>query len=211
MMMAGGGFVDANNNIDFANPGNIKAFEFIRALNKNTPTGIVGAPQEGPWWDAFMQQKIAFVVDGPWRMESAKAAGIETGYSTLPKPKGGIDANVTIGVVFYSVPTYAKNKEGGFRLIETLIDPALQQMIVDFNQRSPVLKSYLNDKKFMSSYLATFYMGLQGQVSCLPTFKGNQSAKIWDVFCQNMTRAIVTDENIGTILANTKSIAEKMQ
>ncbi len=207
MMMAGGGFVDADGKPNFNTPGNVKALEFIRAADKNSPLGLAGAPGEGGWWDAFSQQKIAYVVDGPWRFPQASSIGIDCGYSPLPVPQGGQAANVTIGAAFYSVPTYAANKEGAFKFIETLFDRKIQDLVVEFNKRPPVLNAYGDDPEFMNSYIATFYKGLMGNVSGLPTYAGNQNAKIWDVFHQHMTQAIVTNGDVQSILKKAQKIA----
>lgn len=211
MMTAGGGFVDENNDIQFAHPGNIKALEFIRKLNKNTPPGIAAAPSEGGFWDAYHEGRMGFVVDGPWRQPEAEKVGIPTGYSPLPLPDvGGRAANVTIGAAFYSVPTYSKNKEGAFKLIETLIDQEVQAISLPLMKRSCVLMSWGDKPANQESYYYTFWLALQGQVVGLPTYK-SQSAKVWDIFHQNMTKAIVTDLPIDEIMAEAERRAKALQ
>ena len=208
MMMAGGGFIGKDGKAAFNTPGNIKALTFMRDLAKNSPPGAAGGADEGGWWDALNQGKIAYVVDGPWRYQAGVALGMNIGYSVLPVPDGGSPANVTIGAAFYGVPKYAKNPDAAFVFIESLIDKKVQDLIVANNNRPPVLKAYGNDSKFMSSYMATFWKALNGNVTGLPTYPGNQSAKIWDVFHQAMTQAIVTNGDIKSILAAAQSQAE---
>jgi hypothetical protein len=70
---------------------------------------------------------------------------------------------------------------------------------------------YENDSEFMNSYMSTFFLALQGDVSGLPTYKGNQNAKIWDVFHQHMTEAIITDGNIAEILKRAQDLALRYQ
>lgn len=211
MMMAGGGFIDENGDVDFDNPGNVRAFEFLRELSKNSPSGAVAGASEGGWWDALNQGKIAYVVDGPWRLAAGEALGMDIGYGTLPIPEGGEPANVTIGAAFYGVPTYAENKEEAFLFIEALLDKDVQDMHVESGQRPPVLKVYSQDEEFMDSYIATFHETLYGDVSGLPTYKGDSNARIWDVFHQHMAEAIVTDGDIEEILARAQELGERYQ
>jgi multiple sugar transport system substrate-binding protein len=211
MMMAGGGFIDDNGDVAFDTPGNVRALSFMRELAKNSPPGAVAGASEGGWWDALNQGKIAYVVDGPWRLGAGNDLGMNIGYSTLPIPEGGQPANVTIGAAFYGVPTYAENKEEAFLFIEALIDESVQDLHVQRAQRPPVLKSYSNDPEFASSYIATFHETLYGDVSGLPTFKGDSNARIWDVFHQAMAEAVVTDGDIEEILARAQELGEQYQ
>jgi multiple sugar transport system substrate-binding protein len=211
LMMAGGGFVDAQGNAAFDSPGNVEALTFMRELSKNSPPGAAAGASEGGWWDALNQGKIAFVVDGPWRLAAGTALGMDIGYSVLPVPEGRDPANVTIGAAFYGVPTYAENPAAAFAFIESLIDKRVQDLVIVNNNRPPVLKAYENDAEFMDSYMATFFKALQGDVSGLPTYKGNQNAKIWDVFHQHMTEAIITNGDIGEILGRAQALAERYE
>jgi multiple sugar transport system substrate-binding protein len=211
MMMAGGGFVGTDGRANFNTPENVKALAFMRDLAKNSPPGAAAGAAEGGWWDALNQGKIAYVVDGPWRLQAGISLNMNIGYSVLPIPDGGSPANVTIGAAFYGVPKYAKNPAAAFTFIEALIDKSVQDLIVENNNRPPVLKAYQQDSKFMSSYMATFFKALQGNVTGLPTYPGNQNAKIWDVFHQAMTQAIITNGDIKSILDNAQALAEKYE
>ena len=211
MMTPGGGFVDENNDINFTNPANIRAFEFLRELNENTPPGIAGAPGEGGWWNAFSQGQICFVVDGPWRMANAKLVGIDCGYSPLPIPDAnGRAANVTIGAVFFGVPIYSKNKEGAFKYIMHLVDEYVQERTLPMINRSVVLKSWGENPENKTSYYYTIWQALQGQVVGLPTYD-KQDAKVWDIFHQAMTQAIMTTGSIEDIISKAEAKAKALQ
>ena len=211
MMMAGGGFIDGNGDVAFDSPGNIQALSFMRELAKNSPPGAVAGASEGGWWDALNQGKIAYVVDGPWRLAAGNDLGMDIGYSTLPIPAGGSAANVTIGAAFYGVPTYAENKDEAFLFLEALIDERVQALHASRQERPPVLQSYSQDADFAASYIATFHETLYGDVSGLPTYKGESNARIWDVFHQAMAEAVVTDGDIGEILARAQELGERYQ
>ncbi len=211
MKMTGGGFVDKDNNIIFDHPGNVQALEYIRKLDKNVPPGLAAAPGEGGFWDALMQGRIAYAVDGPWRYPQAETLGLDFGYSTLPVPEDGNPANVTIGAAFYGIPTYSDNKEGAWKFIEALIDPEVQENVKESQLRPPVLKSFGDDPEFQKTYIYTFYKSLaSGDVSGLPTYN-KSSAKVWDVFHQAMSKAVVTNMSIEQILEKAQSQAEAIQ
>lgn len=211
LSMAGGGFIDDNGDVAFNTPGNVRALSFVRELEGNSPLGLAGGPTEGGWWDAFNQGRIAYVVDGPWRLAAGTSLGIDVGYSTLPVPEGGQPANVTIGAAFYGVPTFAENKEAAFSFIDSLIDESVQDLIAELGERPPVLRAYSEDPEFMDSYIATFHEALYGDVSGLPTYKGDSNARIWDVFHQAMAEAVVTDGDIQAILDRAQDAAEELQ
>lgn len=211
MMTPGGGFVDENNDINFTHPANIRALEFIRELNKNTPPGIAAAPGEGGFWNAFSQGRICFVVDGPWRMAEGSQVGIDVGYSPLPIPDtNGRVANVTIGAVYYGVPTYSQNKEGAFKYIMTMLDEYVQNRVLTIIKRSTVLKAWGAKLEHKGSFYYTMWEALRGQVVGLPTFKV-QNAKVWDIFHQAMTKAIVTSVPVEEIMAEAQAKAEALQ
>ena len=211
LMMAGGGFIDSNGDAAFNTPGNVEALSFMRELATHSPPGAAAGASEGGWWDALNQGKIAYVVDGPWRLAAGEALGMDIGYSVLPIPEGGSPANVTIGAAFYGVPTYAENPDAAFAFIESLIDKRVQDLVIVNNNRPPVRAEYENDSDFMDSYMSTFFLALQGDVSGLPTYKGDQNAKIWDVFHQHMTEAIITEGDIGEILDRAQELAIRYQ
>jgi len=212
MMTPGGGFVDEDNNINFTHPANIRALKFIRELDKNTPSGIAGAPGEGGFSNAFNQGRICFDVDGPWRMAESTQAGIDVGCGPLPIPAvNGRPANVTIGAVFYGVPTYSKNKEGAFKYIMSFLDEYVQERSLLRIKRSCVLKSWGEDPANQDSYYYTIWQALQSQVAGLPTFN-KENAKVWDIFHQLMTKAVVlTSGSVEEIMAEAQRKAEALQ
>lgn len=212
MLENGGGFVDKNLRPAFNTPANIQAFEFLRKLDRNIPPGLAGEPNEGAFWDAFHQGKIAYIVDGPWRKEEAKRFGIDVGFSLLPLPRGKTQhAVITIGAAFYGVPTYSKNKDAAFKYLAALLDKKPQDVIAQDGRRPPVLKAFQNDSAFMASYMGTFYKALAGNAQGLPTFAGEQNAKIWDIFHQAATKAVVTTGDIKAILDEAQKTAAALK
>jgi multiple sugar transport system substrate-binding protein len=208
----GGGFVDAGSRPAFNSPANIETLTYVRKLAKNIPPGLAGEPNEGAFWDAFHQGKMAYIIDGPWRKSEAKRFGVEVGYSGLPMPKGKTQPFViTIGAAFYGVPTYAKNKDAAFKYLEALLDKSVQDVVVKDGRRPPVLKLYQKDPDFMGSYMGAFYKALGGSAQGLPTFAGEQNAKIWDILHQAGTKAIVTDGDIKQIMDEAQRTAAALK
>lgn len=77
----GGGFVDENFQPAFNSEANIETVSYLRKLARNIPVGLAGEPNEGAFWDAFNQNKLAYIIDGPWRKGAAARFDIEVGYS----------------------------------------------------------------------------------------------------------------------------------
>ncbi len=212
LLKSGGGFVDKDSRPAFNSPANIETFAYVRKLVLNIPPGLAGDPNEGAFWDAFHQGKMAYIIDGPWRKAEAKRFGIEVGFSAIPMPKGKtVPYVITIGAAFYGVPTYAKNKEAAFKYLEALLDKSVQDVIAKDGRRPPVLKVYQKDNEFMNSYIGTFYKALGGTAQGLPTFAGEQNAKIWDIFHQAATRAIITKEDIKKIMDEAQKTAAALK
>ena len=144
-------------------------------------------------------------------MANAKLVGIDCGYSPLPIPDtNGRAANVTIGAVFFGVPVYSKNKEGAFKYIMHLVDEYVQERTLPMIHRSVVLKSWGENPENKTSYYYTIWEALQGQVVGLPTYN-KQDAKVWDIFHQAMTQAIMTTGSIEDIISKAEAKAKALQ
>ncbi len=208
LMQTGGGFVDEQGQSTLNAEKNVKAFELLRQLNALNPKGLMTATDEGTFWDAFNKGQIAYVVDGPWRIQGCKDAKIECGISELPIPADGQKGNVTIGASFYAVPNYSKNKEAAFKYINTLIGETVQQNVAEAGFRTPVLKSLLNDEyKAKQPELYALSAGLSGAVAGLPTYD-KDGAKAWQAIGDAATKSMLTQTAVVDILNEAQATIE---
>ena len=207
-LMLGGGYADEDGTPTFDSSANIKAFEYLRLLAKQCPQGIVVGPGEGPWWDALNRKEVAITVDGPWRITEGSKMGLNIGVGSLPLPKGGKPANVTIGAAFYAVHTFSKNKEEGFKFLQYLVSKDAQAVIAKWAIRAPVLKKVAEDPSFKNGYPAmyTVYQTMKEGVKGLPTFKKND-AKVWDVWNKAVSMIVITNDPVAKILKNAQKEA----
>ncbi|MFD0717600.1 extracellular solute-binding protein [Paenibacillus sp. GCM10027626] len=200
-LINGGGFVDADNNPIFNSDKNIAAFELIRELNKYNPMGLMPNNGEGPFWEAFQKDQIAFAVDGPWRAQVCENLKMECGMGPIPLSKEGSSSNITIGASFFSVPIYAKNKEDAWKYIEIMIGTEEQQLIADAGIRPPVNRKIAESDDYKKNHpkAYTVYQALEGNVQGLPTFNKDNS-KAWQIYGEAMVKSMMTDTPIKDIL-----------
>jgi multiple sugar transport system substrate-binding protein len=206
MKLAGGDFVDASGSPAINSDANVKAFELLRSLNTLNQKGILSANEEGGFFTAFDKSQIAYKVDGPWAIASCKENKLDCGIAPLPIGPSGKAGNVTIGASFESVPTYSKNKEAAFKVIELLIDETVQQNIAKAGVRAPILKSITESEKYKAAQpeLYVFAKGLSGDVVGLPTFAGD-SAKAWQAIGDAQMKTMLTDKPIKELLDNAQN------
>lgn len=209
--IAGGGFVDENNQPIFNHEGNAKAFEFFRELNKYAPVGVMANAGEGAYWDAVNKGQVAMWSEGPWMVSTCAALKMDCGIGALPLSDGGSQANVAIGAAFASVPIYAKNKEGGFKFIEAMLSEEVQQIIADAGVRPPVLKKIGESPEYKAAQpnLFLFYEAMSGNVKGLPTF-AKENSRAWQIFGEAMSKAIMTNEDISKILNDAQTKVEAL-
>ncbi|WP_158602313.1 extracellular solute-binding protein [Cohnella endophytica] len=201
MKLAGGNFVDSKGAPTINSPENVKAFEFLRQMNKYNKPGIVSALEEGTFFQAFDKDQIAYQVNGPWVISGCIEQKKECGVAPLPIGPAGTPGNVTIGAAFQSVPKYSKHKEEAFMVIEELMGDTIQQNIANAGVRAPILKSITESDAYKAAQpeLYVFAKGLQGDVVGLPTFSGDAN-KAWQAIGEAMTKTMVTDKPIADLL-----------
>lgn len=209
LVINNGGFTDASGNPAFNSDANVKTVEFLRQLNKNHPPGLMVNPTEGTYFDAFKKQQTAYIIDGPWRASESESLGIEYGMSPIPLPEGGKPGNITIGAAFNAVPKNAKNKEAAFEYIRALYSDEIQSLIADTGVRSPVKKSIAESPDYQTKHPEMYlhYQAMNGNVQGLPTFK-KEDSKVWQIFGDAVTKAIMTNGDIKSILDDAQAKAE---
>jgi len=91
-----------------------------------------------------------------------------------------------------------------------LVDEYVQERTLPMINRSVVLKSWGEKPENKTSYYYTIWQALQGQVIGLPTYN-KQDAKVWDIFHQAMTQAIIATGSIEDIMGKAQAKAEALQ
>ncbi|EES73224.1 ABC transporter, solute-binding protein [Paenibacillus sp. oral taxon 786 str. D14] len=209
LVINGGGFADDQGQPVFNSDANVETVQFLKELNANHPAGLMVNTTEGTYFDAFKKGQIAYLIDGPWRAIESSQIGIDYGMSQIPLSPNGKAGNITIGAAFHAVPKDAKNKEAAFEYIRAMYSEEIQQLIADTGVRSPVLKSVAETDAYKEAHPEMYqhYLAMTGNVQGLPTFK-NSDSKVWQIFGEAVTKALMTKEDIKSILDDAQKKAE---
>ncbi|GJM81084.1 hypothetical protein HMSSN139_35800 [Paenibacillus sp. HMSSN-139] len=107
------------------------------------------------------------------------------------------------------MPKDAKNKEAAFEYIRTMYSEEIQQLIADTGVRSPVLKSVAETDAYKAAHPEMYqhYLAMAGNVQGLPTF-AKEDSKIWQIFGEAVTKALMTNGDIKGILDEAQKRAE---
>ncbi|MDO3413365.1 extracellular solute-binding protein [Saccharibacillus sp. CPCC 101409] len=205
----GGAFSDENGQPAFNSAQNAETVALLRDLNKAHPPGLMVNNNEGSYFDAWNKGQIAYLIDGPWRVQESATAGLDLGMAPIPLSPGGKAANVTIGAAFHAVPKDAKHKEAAFEYIKVMYSKEIQQLVADSNTRSPILKEIGESKEYQDKHPEMYlhYQAMSGDVMGLPTFTKDNS-KAWQIWGDAVVKSMMTDGDIQTILDDAQKRAE---
>lgn len=209
LIINGGGFADDQGQPIFNSDANVETVQFLKELNKNHPPGLMANTNEGAYFDAFKKGQIAYLIDGPWRAGESAHLDIDYGMAQIPLSSDGQPGNITIGAAFHSVPKDAKNKEAAFEYIRVMYSEEIQQLIADTGARSPVLKSIAESEDYKAAHPEMYqhYLAMSGNVQGLPTF-AKEDSKIWQMFGDAVTKSLMTNEDVKSILDDAQKKAE---
>ena len=102
--------------VGLSNEGSVKAAEFLRDMyHKKAPAlpdaAIDRANQHGIQEGLMEAGKIAMTINGPWREQPLKKAGIDYGVAKLPMLPNGKPMVPFLGVQVFGGNAFSKNKE----------------------------------------------------------------------------------------------------
>lgn len=139
-----GGYVFGDNNtnpkkIGLNNAGSVKAVDFMTDYFKNVwPKGMqdINASQNFID-DQFTKGKTAVVIDGPWKAETYKEAGINYGATTLPTLLNGKKYEALGGGKAYIISQYSKNKKMARKWLDYVSNEANQDTFYKMTSEIP--------------------------------------------------------------------------
>lgn len=209
LVINGGGFADDQGQPIFNSDANVETVKFLKELNKAHPAGLMANTNEGTYFDAFKKEQIAYLIDGPWRAIESKNLDIDYGMAKIPLSPNGKDGNITIGAAFHSVPKDAKNKEAAFAYIRELYSEEIQHLVADTDVRSPVLKSISETESYQADHPEMYqhYLAMSGNVQGLPSF-AKEDSKVWQMFGDAVTKSLMTNGDIQSIMDDVQKKAE---
>jgi multiple sugar transport system substrate-binding protein len=141
--------------------GTVKAAELLRDMLKDgtLSPAMVGASDQGAN-DSFAQNKVAFILDGPWAIPSFEKQFPDLKFKTAIFPAGpaGLSSSV-IGGENIVVTEGSKNKDAALAFLRYLISEEAQIAMAKTGQM-PVLKA-LSGNSAMPKYFPIFQMQLK--------------------------------------------------
>ena len=212
----GGRYLDEDGNLDFDYAQNEQALEFIRDVSRYSMAGQLIPVNEDTLYTQFTRGKLAYLIDGSWRISMAQESGINVGYGNLPSPTGTENSNLAIGAAYLSVPSYVSGTraENAFKVIASHLTEEVQNILVHHGIR-PVSHMELAEseeyKEANPIQSSVYQMMKEADIMALPSFR-QDSTKIWTAFGEALEKA--ADENyyntsIASLLADAQRKASE--
>ncbi len=214
MYMNGGTFIDASGpRID--TDANRKYMSFLRTMSGFNISKSLTVASEDMYYKTFNNGRIAFLVDGCWRITQAKEEGnIDVGYCALPTPDGEWRSesadestekrSMVVGAAYLCVPKYSTNKENAFKVIRSYISKEVQEVIAACDLRPVVSKEVGESEEYakLSPNQSRIYnMMKQTTPICIPDF-GKSNSKAWTTIGGVLADVCNTENDIASILDN---------
>lgn len=190
---AGGKFVDSEGNLTFNDANNATALEFLRDVSRYNMDATLIPLNEDTLYTQFTRSKLAYLVDGSWRISMMKESGMDVGYGAIPSPTGTENNNIAIGAAYLSVPSYVNptRAENAFKVIASHLSEEVQSIIVNHGIRPCSNLSLAASEEYsqvnpIQSYV--YSLMDRADILALPSFRQDAS-KIWMAFGEAMEKA----------------------
>lgn len=205
---AGGDFLNANGEPDFASDAAKQAYTFLSQLAKTTVTGSLDITAEDQLHNLFISGAAAYQVEGPWTLaeadDSFRAA-------PLPQPTADSDtnANAYVGNLIMAKTRDCDNDELADAFVQHLLSPEMQWELFKADVRLPTNMDFLTERRadmiaersYFETYIDIMLEG--GFTGGLPSFSRNASRiwETWGSFYRNVLLCDVLSE-IGPMADN---------
>lgn len=193
-------------------PEMLKAYTLLRSLIPTTPPGSSVDPEaEKRGYDLFHADKVAFIIDGPWRSGRAVEAKNDFGIAALPLPPGGRPGNVVLGNVLMGAMKASKHKEAAIDYLRVIASEDFQDLTWAYLHVPPANKKSLdkllsNAPDWLQSYIK---WAKQSEGGGMVTFPKNPS-KIFEAMSLATQEIFSTDKPIQPVLDKLQGDAEKL-
>lgn len=193
MAQSGGWYVDENEDLDFDNAKNVAPLEFLRDVSRYNLPGALIPLSEETLYTQFSRGKLAYLVDGSWRISMSKEKNMNIGYGALPSPTGAENNNIAIGAAYLSVPDYVTpaRAANAFKVIASHCEESVQNILVHHGIR-PVSHMTLAESeeyaKVNPVQAGVYQIMKEAEIIALPSFEKDAS-KIWNTFGEAQEKA----------------------
>lgn len=183
---AGGDFLNADGEPDFASSAAKQAYTFLSQLAKTTVTGSLDITAEDQLHNLFISGAAAYQVEGPWTLAEADDT---FGAAPLPQPTAQSDtnANAYVGNLIMAKTRDCVNDDLADAFVRHLLSPEMQWELFQADMRLPTNIDFLTDRRadmiaerpYFETYIDIMLEG--GFSGGLPSFNRN-SSRIWETW-----------------------------
>ena len=213
MYMNGGSFKNEDGKAFIESDANAKYFEFLRKMAGYNIDKSLTVASEDMYYKTFGNGRIAFLVDGSWRIAQAKEEGnVEVGFCALPVPdnewlsesasESTLKKSMVVGAAYLCVPTYSTNKENAFKVIQSYISKDVQEVMASCDLRPVISKEVGEAENYeqLSPKQSRIYKIMKTtEPVFIPNF-GKSNSKVWTTIGGVLADVCNTGEDISVIL-----------
>ena len=195
----------------FNDPKAVKAYEFLRELNKYTPPGLSFESDEGKLYSQLFAGVSAYQMAGGWHVSWAKENKCaDCRYSAPPLPAGGKPASVIVANVIYGALKTSKNPTLATDFVKFTQRDEVQSLVFASTGRLPTTRSALKAlKPKVDSATQAFVDTLlnSSNLNAMPQWEKNPQ-KIWQAYTDFLSKLYTTTTPVPALLEELQKNAE---
>lgn len=212
MGLFGGGWQDANGQLDLVTDENVAAFEYMRDLVPAATFGSVGLISENDIISQFLNGYVAFTIDHPAMIADYTGNNGVVKVAALPTVSGVSPSSVLVGTLSYMMTTTCVNPPAAQAFLEILCSKEVQELIYTQSSLRLPVRTDVQAELLASEdpevlavherYLPGLRALYEGDlIAGLPYFSTNQYTQIWnDNWSAFINDVFTTNNDIRTLL-----------
>lgn len=207
----GGGYMNGDGSPAFDTQANKEVLEYFRDVAAYSTKGMLSTTEVSVY-NAFNSGKLAYIIDGSWRIKQSTDLGLDVGYGSLPTKDGGDGANVILGACYYCVPTAANHKAEAFKVIESMLTDEIQMKLGEYDYTTIVSKAVGNSEEYKAvapTQSRIFELLQRDNNYSLPEFSKNSSS-VYAAMGEAIKKSVTTTDSIEDLLRAAQSSAEAL-
>ena len=195
----------------FNDPNAVQVYEFLRAMNAQTPPGLTFEPDEVKVYSQLFEGKSAYQIAGSWHPNWAASAGCtDCRYGGVPVAPGGQPASVIVGNGIYAVTAQSQHPQQAANFVKLLASAEAQDLIYSAMGRLPTTRSGLEALRPNVSAAEQAYIDEllnNADLRILPSWPKNPQ-QVWTIYNEMLTAILTTDRPVQELMDEAQLKAE---
>lgn len=190
-----------------------KALTFLRNLSKTGEPGSAINADQGAVFGSWHSDKVAFIIDGPWRIAPAVSTKNDFATAVLPTTDSGKKGNIVAGNAIFSVINKSKYKNEAIEFLKFLSTKEIQLIVAKASSRIPTNKSALADpslEQINGKYILPVLQDLKVVKAKGIVSSQKNPAKFMDILYNMQQRVFGTNDSIATIIKEAQTKANEV-